>query len=725
MIDMTGAAAPSSEDKGPVGPPDTRPSDADAQLAKLVRTRWKEGGDELAKPRRHFWQNMAFFLGEQWVWWDSTRSLLQALPQAWSPIGPGRARLTINRIEPNVTSVMARMMASDLAFEVTPNDASDDLIAAARLAERILTAEHHDQEWEAVRHDEMFGALMGGTSAVAVEWDPSAGDTLEVMADGRVVGTGAARLQALNVNEFCIEPGVRDYRTARWWVMGLTMSPKQAQQRYAMDWEPKPDASGLMSPMQHKILSDVGRPSGENMVLCLTMYERPNQRQPQGRQVIVVNDRIVAQSPWPFPFKTRLNLRPFRQKQITAQWQGWTYVNSAIGVQYHYNHARSVIAEHMKVAGNARLMAPYGAFSDEQFTNDAGSILWYSPDGTTAAPQYLNPPNLPRWLSAEADTLKAELDDLMYVHATSRGEASFDRASGQALALLAEKDDSPLGPMAREQAQGWSELAEMILQLYQAKALEPRRATIPGGGGLGVPVHVRWSGKDLKGQTQARVPLDATAPKSKAAQQSFADGLWDRKIVTDPQMYLRLAGVEVEDATEVLDADVARAQRENARMSQGIVELVSAFDDHAKHIAEHNRMRKGDSYLYSSKEIQSIFDDHVQMHSTQVGAEYGAQVRKAQVDPGLAKLPQGDEPIGSVVPPDWAEQQGMDPQTQAALAQMGPGMAGGGQAANPGLGAMAAQGGPMAAMGQNGMPPAGDDESMEPPPTAPPGAGAY
>lgn len=672
MATVPAAAIHEDDESRSTGPPATdTPALADRKLATLIMRRWEDCGTELAKARRHFWQNLAFFFGEQWVTWDSTRNQLQSLAQNYSPLGPGRARLTINRIEPNTMSVLARLMHSPLAFEVAPTDSSDDLIAAARLAETVVRAEHFDTDWESTRYDELFGLLMGGTSAVAWEWDGAAGTQLEIDETGRIVGTGAVRLQSLNISEFGIQPGVREFRDATWWMMGLAMSPLVAKERYGLAWVPEPDASAQLTPLQHKILEDSGRPQGKNLCLVLSMYERPNPDARKGRYVCVVNDRVVHNEDYPFD-RERLNLRPFRQRRVTGQWTGTTYLNAAVPIQFAYNHARSLIHEHMKKVGNARLMAPFGAFTEDDFTNDPGQILWYSPDMAGASPAYLRPPDLPRWMLAEADTLKAELDDVMHVHATSRGEASFDRASGQALAILAEKDDSPLGLMAHEQSQGWGEIAKSVLELYEAKATERRRASVRGE--MGVPTLIAWTGKDIRGQTNVRVPLEVTQPRSKAAMQSFVKDLWDRQIITDPHQYARLAMLPEDELVEVLDADVAKAHRENARMMNGSPELVDDFDDHAKHIAEHNRHRKSDAYRFADEEIRSIFDDHQKMHEVMAAEEYGGQVRKAGEMPGLAALPQAHEPPGSMVPPDYAEQMQMAAQANGGMpAQGAPG----------------------------------------------------
>lgn len=661
---------------------------------QMVVKRWKDGGDELLKQRRDHWQNLSMFFGEQWVWWDKTRNLLQSLPQAWSPLGRGRARTVSNRIRPNLQSLLGRMLRVELEFDVAPTDSGDDVVSGAMLAEDVLTASHHDQDWRSVRFEENFAKFIGGTSAVCVEWDQAAGTPIgKVDSTDKIIGTGEAKLTALSISEFCVQPGVRDARKAAWWIMGLAVAPDVAKDQYGLNWTPGADASTLMSPLQQRLLEQMGRGKGVNhLCLVLVMYERPNNANKQGKYAVVINGRTVVEKAWPFAIRDRLNLFVFRQQQVEGTWIGTTCINDAVPIQVAYNFMRSTIAEHAKKVGNARIMATQGSFMEEDLTDDPGSVLWYTPDLGGAPPQYMRPPDLPRWMVGEAGALSAELDDVMYVHATSRGEASFDRASGQALALLAEKDDSPLGLMAFEESQRWSEIGEWVLKLYEAKVTETRVVQVqPRTGSSGQVRISRWNGKALKGQTRCLVPLETTMPMSDAALQAFAKDLWDRRLITDPIQYARLTRVPQRHLMDIIDADVAKAQRENAEMTLDDAPHPDLFDDHAKHIAEHNRFRKSDSYRYASQEVRQVVDYHITYHQQMAAEQLGEQTQLAQLNPALAGLPQANEPAGSQVPTDYAEQQaGMPPMPGQMPGEAAPTS---GQAA---LGAGAPQGPPNA-----------------------------
>lgn len=663
--------APESTGPGPSGQssPITAIPRGDA-LGITIQQKWRDCADDLGKVRRDYWLNLAYYLGEQWIWWDRSRRIVQQLPQQYSPLGPGRARITVNRIAPNVGSVLGRLLKNELAFEVLPSGVTDDVTGGARRGERVLTAYHRVQDWEQLRFDEVLSAVLGGTSATSLDWDGRAGQRISVdNQTGNVVGTGDVIARSLNITEFGVEPKVRNLADARWWVQGLALPPKTVQSMYGLNWCPKPDTGTLLSPLQHKMLSDSGRGSGEHLCLVLAYYERPNKETPKGKYAVVVNGVTIENKPWPFPFQ-ELNLEIYRQRKVPAQWVGSTYVNDAIPIQFSYNHARSVIAEHMKLSGNARLIAPYGAFEEDALTDDPGSILWWSPDLGGAAPQYLSPPNLPRWMLEEAANLKAELDDVMFVHDTSRG-IGFDRASGQALAVLGEKDDGPLSWMVFEQKRGWSSFGKKVLQVLGEKSVETRRLTIPAA--PGIPETIEWNGAMLREQYDVQVPLDAVAPRTHAAQQAYAKDLWDRQIITDPRQYARMVGLQPEDFAELLSADATSAQRENLRMIVGYPEIPADFEDHAIHIAEHNRLRKSDAYKYAEPEIKKLIDDHLAFHENLAAEEVMKQSMRAAADPALAAAPQASAPPGSQIPATALEQ-------QAAMARQMQGGAGGGGA---------------------------------------------
>lgn len=664
-LDYEGIEYGDKGDRGQGPPPQSGPD----PFAALVHKRWDEGDKYLAAARRDYWINLAFYLGEQWLWWDRQRNMVAQFHESWSPLGPGKARFKANRIRPNTNIVMGRLLKSWLDFEVPPSDSADNAVNGARLGEKVLESYHREQDWESVRYDEVFSAWHGSTSAVCIEWDGQAGKTLQYdPSTEKVIGTGDAYLRAMNCNEFCLEPFVRTWRDARWGIVGLSVPTEFAQDQYKLSWRPESDAGAARSPLHSVLLEGSGRPSGRDQCLVLTYYERPTNKNRKGRYGIVINHRTVYDGPWPFPF-SGLNIVPFRQGIVDGRWLGTTLMSDAVELQFAYNFSRSVLQEHLKLTGNARLMYDASTMHEDDLTAEIGAPLAITSNGPgTMVPAYLVPPNLARWVSAEPEAIARELDEVMHVHDTSRGQG-YDRASGQALALLSEKDDTPLSIMASEQARNWGYIGSLILKLLEAKSRETRTATIPLV--RGVTEAVKWNGKMLQGQTTAHVPLDATMPENKAARMAFWKDLWDRKIVSDPRQYAKAVGLPPEDFEQLLDPDAASAHRENYRMIQGYTVLPEDFEDHPIHMAEHNRFRKTDAYRYADREQRSIVDDHIKFHEKLMHEEVAGQVQRAQINPALAAIPQGHAPAGAVAAPTGEEM------NRAAAMQMDG--AGGGQ----------------------------------------------
>lgn len=622
-------------------------------FARMVRDRWDQGGEELAKQRREYWINLAFYLGEQWLWWNRERNMIDSLPQDWSPLGPGKACVTVNRLGANHDIVMGRMLASNLTFEVPPTDSAASTVQGSRKAEKVMEHYHREQYWESVRHDQVADSFYGGTSGVLVEWDGAGGKPLQYNAqEDRLVGTGDAYLTPLNTHEFVLGPvGTRRADLATYLIVGVAVPCSVAKDQYKLSYMPQSDTSALSTPLQRILLENMGRPAGRDICLVLTYYERPNRGRP-GRYGIVIGDKTVHQGEWPFPFDT-LPFFAFRQRRVPNKPYGTTFLNDAVQLQFLYNHARSALTEHMKLVGNAKLMAPQGAFQPDDFTNDI-DVLWYQPDSTGAEPKYLLPAQLARWVSAEPEALRAELDEIQHVHDVSRGQG-FDRASGQALALLSEKDDTPLGMMATEEAHGWGYIASLVLKLLEAKGRSTRRISIRVM--RGITETVDFTGKMLQGQTTVIVPKESTTPRTQAANIVFWKDLWDRKIITDPRVYARGVGLPSDEFEELLEPDAAKAWRENYLMVQGSPEMPDKRDDHAKHMAEHLSFVKTDAYKYATEDVQSIIDDHLKFHEMLVHEELISQTQRASTNPMLAAMPQANDPQGAYRAPTFQEQQ--------------------------------------------------------------------
>lgn len=585
--------------------------------APEVIEKWRKADNYLVRERRDYWMNASYYSSNQWIWWDITRNIVQELDYANE--AERGSRITVDKYGPRTRSLLARLTRSELIWEVQPSGMDDNSMRKQRLQEQLLIGEQRHNHWEDIREMEILQTLFGGASVISVEWDPDKGEDYMIDPLSQIsVPLGGVRLTPLGISEFTLEPGSQNVEDARWWIRCTSLPPEQVQERYGLDWCPTADSEAMLSSRHRSIL--LRRPGGAPPLTTLvyTYYERPTSRGP-GCVVHVVNGKVVLQEDsWPFPFR-HLNIALFRQSKVPGTWVGHTMLTAARDIQYAYNRARSTILEHMRKAANARMMIPAGSVEDaDNITIDPADTLEYNSE--IGEPHWQSAPEVPRWISGEAAQLEAELDDIFHTHQTTRGEAPGDRNSGLALALLAEKDDTPLGPMAKDQSFGWGKIAEMTLALYRMNAESTgitRKVMLITE--QNVPLEVTWGPEDIDERPTVLVPIDATQPRSKIATQSMITNLAQQFPMVFQNVDAKALSkmLDLPDPRQFLatqDPDIAKAEWENGLLMQNVAVIPEDFDVHDIHIKIHNDQRKSPAYELADPKTKQIIDMHIMSH---------------------------------------------------------------------------------------------------------------
>lgn len=593
---------------------------------------WQRADQYLIKERRDYWMNASYYASHQWIWWDNSRNTVQEL--SYANEAEKGSRITVDKYGPRTRSLLARLTRSELIWEVQPSGMDDGSMRRQRLQEHLLLGEQRHNNWEDIREMALLQTLFGGSAAISVDWDPDKGEDYLLDAVSQIsVPVGGIRLTPLGINEFTLEPGTQNALDARWWIRCTSLPPEQVQERYNLNEVPKADSEAMLSARHRSLL--LHRPGGAppKTTLVYIYYERPTSRGP-GCVVHVVNGEVVLQEEqWPFPFK-HLNLSVFRQNKIPNSWVGHTLLTPARDVQYAYNRARSTILEHMRKAANARMMVPSGSVDDaDALTVDPADVLEYNSE--IGEPHWQTAPEVPRWISNEAQFLEAELDDIFHTHQTSRGEAPGDRNSGLALSLLAEKDDTPLGPMAKDQSLGWGKIAEMTLALYRMNAESTginRKVMLLTE--QGVPHEITWTAKDIDEKPVVIVPMDATMPRSKLATQSMITSLAQQFPMVFQNVSARSLTrmLDLPDPKQFLsqmDPDISKAEWENGLLMQGVPVIPEDFDVHDIHINVHNTERKSPAYELADPQTKQLIDMHIMAHMQYMSNEVAATMAQA------------------------------------------------------------------------------------------------
>ncbi len=614
--------------------------------ANFVRQKYETSNKYMLEESWNYVLNKTFISGNQWIWRDKIQNTLRSVPR-----DPSRTRVTVNRIWPTSRHLIAKLLSRPLQFEVPPEESDDATVRGAKKSEAVLMSLYKDHNWEDLREQMAWNTWLGGTGVLAIDWDPEAGPTIGHTEFGRPFGKGEIVSTPLTILEVAWEPGTRDAETGLWWCRVQALPPAEVQATYNLPKLPPTDAIGARGYLGRTLLPDdkIDAPSALTMVI--TYYERPNYKRPEGAVCTVVGNQIVdGPHPWPFPFKDRLNMVVFRETKVSGRATGDTVVSAAIPVQTAYNAAWSNLVEHLKLAGNARLMIPDASVDAiDELSDLPGEIVMYNAAG--GAPEFLSPPQLPSWVIQQPEMLGAQIDDILGLHDVSRGQAPTNVESGIGLSVLVEQDSTPLGQLTREMAYGFERYATMALEIYADKVKTTRKAKLQKPGSL--PEVVAWTGKDLMGQVSAYIPIDAVMPRSRTAMMAFAREMWNNQIITDPKMFARMADLpDQQSFIDALDRDEAKAQRENEQMAAGVIQVPAEFDNHRTHIHAHNEFRKSLRYETMSEYDRKLVDKHIQGHVTMEAEAVGIQEQKAAISPALGMAANANETLPQPMPPD-------------------------------------------------------------------------
>lgn len=667
MQTMTGTSAPAGAPQPPsvIGNGKAKPGQWSPPDAAKIKDLWQKCVEDMLDVRRNYWLNTSYFHGDQWVGWNDSSATVTLLE--FADAQDQRTRTTVNKFKPRIVSLMARLLRTELDFESRPGGVDDGALRKARIERQVLLTKHHRDDWELIRRDCLHNVLLGGVAAICIEpsWEFETEPVVDMLTgeEFHMPERPSIKLTAMSPVEFGIEPGTRSTRDARWWIRCTTLTPAQAKIRYNLDKEPEADSDSEMTPMQRSLVNNRNqyRPKS-TATMVYTYYERPSDQSP-GCVLHVVNGKIVETSPWYFDFTDRLNLRVFVQTPMQGTWKGDTIANDARQLQKNYNRAYSSINAHIGKADNARMMVPLGSINeDTELTGEAAEVIYYDPSNG-GEPHWMNAPQVPRWLREHIDQLGMEMDDLFSTHAVTRGVAPGDRNSGLALSVLAEKDDTPLGLMATDQQRGWQDIAEMVLRTerYLLMQASPQGAPemevtdiLDKMGPNGAPLEVTYRAQDISENPIINIPLDAVLPKSQVATQDMM-----LKLAQSFPMMFQSFGpselakiLQVPDPTafaNIHDADIGLAEWENGRMISGADDRevqVTDWQDHDKHIQQHNRLRNSASYREADQAIQNYIDLHVQAHTMvaqQQMMQKAQMMAPASMQPTLPGMGPADE----------------------------------------------------------------------------------
>lgn len=625
--------------------------------------------------RRGILRQLNYYLGNQWIVWDSNTKKM-----AMAPSNSNEERITHNIIKPKVMVKVAKQIKNKIKYDVIPDTNDQTRIEVAKAAKRFIDYWWQEQELDRKSRDIHFQDGIKGWCALKVYYDPEIGDDITPEPTEEQLINGEEPEQ-LNMGEIVarvicpltlyIDPAATTEDEIRWWIERKPRDIDYIREKYGKDVP----ADSNVEYMNSEITPSSGYTNTQggkkihNMAMVDEMWVKPCRQYPNGLKVTVANNTIldIDENAGEPPYII------FVDTPIPSSVKGDAFIKDMLPIQRHINIMKSAMATHAKRMGNSIWLVPHGTVLDEDdLSNEHGGILYYTATGP--APQRAQPPDLPSIYDRLIEYYMRDVDDMSGAREISQGAlpSGLDTYSG--LALMVEQENEKLSVSAENYERGMKRVLKRVLMLMKKHYTEERMARI-----LGPDNEVEllaFKGSDLSGGEDINIIQGSSLPELKTAQQERVMTLWNMGVIVDRngqpdhETFLRLLGMgDAEAVFEMKQLDENKAKNENKDlqemaedpqimkalqqyqmdmqqyqmlMQQGAdipppqlnvpMPIVRDFQDHDAHIYHHNLFRKSSDYEKLPREIQMLIDDHVNQHLQQLQApmQQQAQIEQQQ-----------------------------------------------------------------------------------------------
>lgn len=646
---------------------------SDEALVAWLEGEFKKAKDARAKDERQWFTNLAMYFGKQNIQIISTPGAVQSFKLITPPAPYYRARPVINRIRPLIRTEVSKLTSQKPSAFVVPSSSEDRDLYAANAGEQIWDSLYHQKNLQKVLRRAVWWASVTGNGFIKAYWDE---DTPDVNTDGLNGDICYETISPFHI--FVPDLKLTDIEDQPMVIHAANHSREHIEMTYGIKIDgSKATADGFNEQFTQAMGIDSNAKNTNDSVVVIEAWIKPNHysKFKNGGMITVAGSQLVSVvEGWPYEHKKY----PFVHIQHieTGKFYTESTIVDLIPLQKEYNRTRGQIIESKNKMAKPQLAAEMGSLDVSKMTSEPGQVVLYRPGFNPPTPIPLQ--SLPSYVLEEQDRIKMDMDEISGQHEVSRGQAPTGVTAATAIAYLQEQDDTKLSSTYDSIEEAMEKLAHITLVYVKQFWDTPRMIKVTGAD-QSFDV-LAFQGSDLRDNTDIRMEAGSALPTSRAAKQAFVMDLMKMGFI-DPNKGLEVMEIGgINKIYEQVQVDVRQAQRENLRMAQATVDIltehersemmkleqdptfvakmnanlimqgpdgdlvdisattqggppipvevpllvpVNTWDDHRLHIEKHNAYRKSQAFENLPPEAKELFEAHVNAHiqAIMVGAQ--------------------------------------------------------------------------------------------------------
>ena len=599
---------------------------------------------EARRPIELNWRlNMNFVVGNQFAQISSKGDIEESGKEFF-----WQEREVYNHIAPILETRLAKLGRVKAKAQVRPATSDDEDVASASLATKLIDAVCKENDFSSQLALANTWSEITGSAFFKVTWDANKGHALD--ASGEIKEGDVTITLCPPFEIFPEDIAITDIDKQSSIMHAKVLTAKEVKRIWGKDvkggdvnvfsFDNAQVGGGFgYTASVPKIVSE----KREDSVTVIEKYEAPTHEYPNGRLIIVAGDTLLYQGDMPYlNGEDGVRGYPF-SKQVCidnlTNFFGTSVVERIIPVQRAYNTVKNRKHEFMNRMAVGVMAVEDGSVDTDNLEEEGlppGKVVVYRQGSTP--PIMLSPTQVPSEFSREEEKLLNEFVMISGVsEVTTYSQVPANVASGTAISLLLEQDDTRIALTADSLRESIKRISKQVLRLYRQFAKVPRVKRITGDNG-DVEIASFCAGnidsEDIVFDTISDIEDTLSARRAMVYDLLklglFADENGKLNASTKARLFEILGFGNWEDGRNNDEIHRKKALKENMELEKKDVP-VDVYDDHALHIEEHIRACVSVKCV-RNKEMRDRVANHIAKHSELARLSQDVENLKRQFD---------------------------------------------------------------------------------------------
>ena len=604
---------------------------------------------EARRPVELNWRlNMNFVVGNQFAQISSKGDIEESGKEYF-----WQEREVYNHIAPILETRLAKLGRVKAKAQVRPATSDDEDVASASLATKLIDAVCKENDFSSQLALANSWSEITGSAFFKVTWDAEKGHALD--ASGEIKEGDVTITLCPPFEIFPEDIAITDIDKQSSIMHAKVLTTKEVKRIWGKDvkggevnvfsFDNAQVGGGFgYTASVPKIVSE----KREDSVTVIEKYEAPTHEYPNGRLITVAGDTLLYQGDMPYlNGEDGTRGYPFA-KQVCidnlTNFFGTSVVERIIPVQRAYNTVKNRKHEFMNRMAVGVMAVEDGSVDTDDLEEEGlppGKVVVYRQGSTP--PIMLSPTQVPSEFSREEEKLLNEFVMISGVsEVTTYSQVPANVASGTAISLLLEQDDTRIALTADSLRESIKRISKQVLRLYRQFAKVPRVKRITGDNG-DVEIASFCAGnidsEDIVFDTISDIEDTLSARRAMVYDLLklglFADENGKLNASTKARLFEILGFGNWEDGRSNDEIHRKKALKENMELEKKDVP-VDVYDDHALHIAEHVRMCVSTKCV-SDKAVRDRVANHIAKHTELASLAKGVENMQRQFDESADK----------------------------------------------------------------------------------------